>query len=117
MEPSFGVVVVQCGPKYGTPRINLFGLNKVSDGDGLALERILPLVYDELRIISSKYLRDEYINNAGNQPMERAITKHMSKVWGEKLKGKDLYNLFPGAPSKQGLKVAGLPATTRKGGY
>ena len=64
-----------------------------------------------------KYLRDEYINNGGNQPMERAITKHMSGVWGEKLKGKDLYTLFPGAPSKQGLKLAGLPATTRKGGY
>ena len=63
------------------------------------------------------FLRDEYINNGGNQPMERAITKHMSGVWDEKLKGKDLYNLFPGAPSKQGLKVAGLPATTRKGGY
>ena len=63
------------------------------------------------------FLRDEYINNGGNQPMERAITKHMSGVWGEKLKGKDLYNLFPGAPSKQGLKVSGLPATTRKGGY
>jgi len=64
-----------------------------------------------------KYLRDEYINNGGNQPMERAITKHMSGVWGEKLKGKDLYELFPRAPSKQGLKLAGLPATTRKGGY
>lgn len=64
-----------------------------------------------------KYLRDEYINNGGNQPMERAITKHMSGLWGEKLKGKDLYTLFPGAPSKQGLKLAGLPATTRKGGY
>lgn len=64
-----------------------------------------------------KFLRDEYINNGGNQPMERAITKHMSKVWGEKLKSKDLYRLFPGAPSKQGLKVSGLPATTRKGGY
>ena len=35
-------------------------LNKVSNGDSLALDRILPLVYDELRIISSKYLRDEY---------------------------------------------------------
>lgn len=63
------------------------------------------------------YLRDEYINNGGNQPMERAITKHMSGVWSEKLKGKDLYVLFPRAPSKQGLKLAGLPATTRKGGY
>lgn len=35
-------------------------LNRVSKGDGIALERILPLVYDELRVISSKYLRDEY---------------------------------------------------------
>jgi len=33
------------------------------------------------------------------------------------LKSKDLYTLFPGAPSKQGLLVSGLPATTRKGGY
>ncbi len=64
-----------------------------------------------------EYLRDQYINNGGNQPMERAITKDMSKIWGEKLKSKDLYQLFPRAPSKQGLKVAGLPATSRKGGY
>ena len=35
-------------------------LNKVSEGDNFALERILPLVYEELRMISSKYLRDEY---------------------------------------------------------
>ena len=63
------------------------------------------------------FLRSEYFDNGGNQPMERAITKHMSGVWGEKLKSKDLYTLFPRAPSKQGLKVAGLPATTRKGGY
>ncbi len=63
------------------------------------------------------FLRDEYFNNNGNQPMERFITKAMSKEWGEKLKSKDLYNLFPKAPSKQGLLVAGLPATTRKGGY
>ncbi len=35
-------------------------LNNASNGDELALDRILPLVYDELRIISSKYLRNEY---------------------------------------------------------
>ncbi len=35
-------------------------LNKVSNGDELALDSILPLVYNELRKISSKYLRDEY---------------------------------------------------------
>jgi RNA polymerase sigma factor (TIGR02999 family) len=35
-------------------------LNKASAGDEFALERILPLVYNELRTISSKYLRDEF---------------------------------------------------------
>jgi RNA polymerase sigma factor (TIGR02999 family) len=35
-------------------------LNDASHGDDFALERILPLVYNELRTISSKYLRDEY---------------------------------------------------------
>ncbi len=35
-------------------------LNQVSNGDELALDSILPLVYNELRKISSKYLRDEY---------------------------------------------------------
>ena len=81
----------------------------------IAEEEGIELTQKHLDVV--EFLRDEYINNGGNQPMERAITKHMSKVWGEKLQGKDLYVLFPRAPSKQGLKVAGLPATTRKGGY
>lgn len=64
------------------------------------------------------YLRDEYINNNGSQPMERAILKAMADKWdNKKLSSKDLYTLFPRAPSKQGLKIAGLPATNRKGGY
>ena len=64
------------------------------------------------------YLRDEYINNNGNQPMERIIQKAMAEKWdNKKLSSKDMYTLFPRAPSKQGLKVAGLPATNRKGGY
>ena len=64
------------------------------------------------------YLRDQYINNGGTQPMERIIQKAMADQWGDKkLTSKDMYTLFPRAPSKQGLKVAGLPATNRKGGY
>lgn len=35
-------------------------LNQVSNGNTLAINQILPLVYNELRKISSKYLRDEY---------------------------------------------------------
>ncbi len=63
------------------------------------------------------YLRDEYINNAGNQPNERTILKAMSDKWGRKATSKDMYTLFPHMPSKQGAKVAGLPETRRKGGY
>ena len=63
------------------------------------------------------YLRDEYFNNNGNQPMERVINKDMGKIWGKKISSKDLYRLFPGAPSKQGNRIAGLPYVARKGGY
>ena len=62
------------------------------------------------------YLREEYFEN-NNQPMERAINKDMGKIWGKKISSKDLYQLFPGAPSKQGNRIAGLPYVARKGGY
>ena len=63
------------------------------------------------------YLRSEYFDNNGEQPMERMINKGMSKIWGKKVSSKDLYTLFPGAPSKQGNRIAGLPYVARKGGY
>ena len=63
-----------------------------------------------------EYLRDEYFNNAQNQPNERTILKAMSDKWG-KATSKDTYDLFPQMPSKQGGKVAGLPESRRKGGY
>lgn len=63
------------------------------------------------------YLRDEHFNNGGNEPNERTIIKDMGKLWGSKPSSKDMYNLFPGMPSKQGRKIAGLPQSTRKGGY
>jgi len=63
------------------------------------------------------YLRNEHFNNGGNEPNERTIMKDMGKNWGTKPTSKDMYNLFPGMPSKQGRKIAGLPQSTRKGGY
>ena len=63
------------------------------------------------------FLREEYINNNQNQPNTRGIMKAMSAAWGEKVKQKDIYDLFPGDPSKQGGKIAGLPESRRKGGY
>ena len=63
------------------------------------------------------YLRDEYFNNGGSQPNTRSIVKAMSDKWGTKASQKDVYDLFPKDPSKQGGRVAGLPETRRKGGY
>lgn len=79
-------------------------------------------VADELEMTDKhwdvvNYLRDEHYNNGGNEPNERTILKAMAKKWGDKPSSKDMYNLFPGMPSKQGRKIAGLPQSTRKGGY
>lgn len=63
------------------------------------------------------FLRDEFFNNRENQPNTRTIVKAMSELWGEKIKQGDLYQLFPGDPSKQGGRIAGLPESRRKGGY
>ena len=63
------------------------------------------------------YLRDEHFNNGGAEPNERTILKVMSKQWGSKATSKDMYNMFPEMPSKQGRKIGGLPQSTRKGGY
>ncbi len=63
------------------------------------------------------YLRDEYFNNNNNQPNNRTMVKAMGKIWGEKINTKTLFDLFPGIPSKQGGKIAGLPESMRKGGY
>ncbi len=62
-----------------------------------------------------RYVREEVLN--GDEPNERGIMKAMSKVWGRKVKSKEMYEMFPGMPSKQGLKIGGCPQSTRKGGY
>ena len=64
------------------------------------------------------YLRDEYLNNGGNQPNERNMVKHFKGAWDKAdMSAKDLYDLFPRGPAKQASKIAGLPETKRKGGY
>jgi len=62
-----------------------------------------------------KYVRDETLE--GNEPNERGIMKAMGKIWGRKVSSKEMYEMFPGMPSKQGLKIGGCPQSTRKGGY
>ena len=62
------------------------------------------------------YMRVQVLDE-GAEPNERGIMKAMGKKWGKKLTSKYMYELFPMMPSKQGLKIGGLPQSTRKGGY
>ena len=81
----------------------------------LAADQNIELAERHFDVIN--FLRDEYINNNQNQPNTRKIVKAMSDLWGEKVSQKDLYELFPGDPSKQGGLISGLPESRRKGGY
>lgn len=63
-----------------------------------------------------EYMREQILDE-GAEPNERGIMKAMGKKWGRKVSSKDMYLMFPGMPSKQGLKIGGLPQSTRKGGY
>ncbi|VAW72629.1 hypothetical protein MNBD_GAMMA15-1571 [hydrothermal vent metagenome] len=84
---------------------------------GQAIADAEPLEMTEKHWDIVNYLREEHYNNGGAEPNERTITKEMGKKWGTKTNSKDMYNLYPGMPSKQGRKIAGLPQSTRKGGY
>jgi tRNA 2-thiouridine synthesizing protein E len=64
-----------------------------------------------------EFLREEFFNNNQNQPNTRNICKAMSDKWGTAVGQKDVYDLFPKDPSKQGGRIAGLPESRRKGGY
>ena len=65
-----------------------------------------------------EYLREAYFDHNGEQPNNRAILKAMQEKWPDrKVDKKTLFDLFPGNPSKQAGKLAGLPESMRKGGY
>ncbi len=95
----------------------LVDLNDWSEAVAAQIAAIEELDLTERHWDVIRYLRDEYINNNQNQPNERTLVKAMSKAWGEKISSKELYDLFPRMPSKQGGKIAGLPESRRKGGY
>ena len=81
----------------------------LAESDGITLTQ------DHWDVIN--YLRDEYLNNNGNQPNNRMMVKDMGAKWGRKISSKDLFDLFPGNPSKQAGQTGGLPESRRKGGY
>ncbi len=81
----------------------------------IATEEGIELTAESFKVIN--FLRDEFINNNGNQPNERNMVKGLKDDWEGKLDTKVLYTLFPKGPAKQAGKCAGLPETKRKGGY
>ena len=81
----------------------------------LALEQEIELSDKHWDVIN--YLRDEFINHGGNQPNNRTIVKALADKWGKNVTSKEMYDLFPGNPSKQAGLIAGLPESKRKGGY
>ncbi len=87
-----------------------------SVAEAIAKEEGLELTQDHWDVI--EYLRDQYFNHNGELPSNRHILKGMQDIWsGRKVDQKTLYDLFPGNPSKQAGKIAGLPESMRKGGY
>jgi len=95
----------------------LVEVNDWNDDIALAIAALDELEMTDQHMDVVRYLHSEHVDNAGNEPNERTIMKDMGKLWGKKPSSKDMYNLFPGTPSKQGRKIAGLPKSTRKGGY
>jgi tRNA 2-thiouridine synthesizing protein E len=76
----------------------------------------LALTQDHWDVI--EFLREAYFEHNGEQPNNRAILKAMQEKWtGRPVDNKTLFDLFPGNPSKQAGKIAGLPESMRKGGY
>jgi len=56
-----------------------------------------------------RFLRKFYFKY-GITPMVRLLVKHMRQQYGrEKFNDEILYRLFPGGPSRQGSRIAGLP--------
>ena len=84
--------------------------------DAIAAAEGLILTQDHWDVI--EFLRDAYFNHNGEQPNNRTILKAMQDHWPDrKIDNKTLFDLFPGNPSKQAGKIAGLPESMRKGGY
>jgi tRNA 2-thiouridine synthesizing protein E len=85
-------------------------------GEAIAAAEGISLAQDHWDVI--EYLRDAYFNHNSEQPNNRAILKAMQEKWPDrKVDNKTLFDLFPGNPSKQAGKIAGLPESMRKGGY
>ena len=79
----------------------------IAQAEGIALTA------DHWKLIN--YLRDQYREH-GQTPNYRNMLKDLAELLPQ-YDSKTLYDLFPGGPAKQGVRVAGLPKPFGKGGY
>jgi tRNA 2-thiouridine synthesizing protein E len=73
----------------------------------------LQLTDDHWKVIH--YLHEQFREH-GHTPNFRTMVKDLAQVLPQH-DSKTLYDLFPGGPAKQGVRVAGLPRPFGKGGY
>ena len=84
--------------------------------EAIASAEGLTLTQDHWDVID--YLREAFFERNGEQPNNRTMLKAMQEKWPDRaVDNKTLFDLFPGNPSKQAGKIAGLPESMRKGGY
>ena len=79
----------------------------------IAQEEGITLTDDHWAVI--RYLRDQFREH-GHTPNYRSMLKDLAERMPQH-DSKMLYDLFPGGPAKQGVRVAGLPKPFGKGGY
>jgi tRNA 2-thiouridine synthesizing protein E len=73
----------------------------------------LQLTDDHWKVIH--YLQEQYREH-GHTPNFRNMMKDLAEILPDH-DSKTLYDLFPGGPAKQGVRIAGLPKPFGKGGY
>jgi TusE/DsrC/DsvC family sulfur relay protein len=79
----------------------------IADAEGIVLT-------DEHWVVIN-YLREQFREH-GQTPNFRTMLKDLGELMPHH-DSKTLYDLFPGGPAKQGVRVAGLPKPFGKGGY
>jgi len=80
---------------------------------GIAESEGIALTDDHWAVIN--YLRDQY-RDEGQTPNYRQMLKDLAELLPQH-DSKSLYDLFPGGPAKQAVRIAGLPKPFGKGGY
>jgi TusE/DsrC/DsvC family sulfur relay protein len=81
--------------------------------EAIALAEGIALTDDHWQVL--RYLRGQYREH-GQTPNYRNMVKDLAEILPHH-DSKTLYDLFPGGPSKQAVRIAGLPKPFGKGGY